>query len=82
MFESLKARLGVIAAVLIISAYIFAPNLMSKEDVPGWMPSQSLIYGLDIQGGLHLVLGVDTPGVLEEKLDRLAGALQEDMPSL
>lgn len=79
MIESLKARLGVIAAVLIVSAYIFAPNLMSKEDVPGWMPAQSLVYGLDIQGGLHLVLGVDTPGVLEEKLDRLAGALKEDI---
>jgi len=79
MIESLKARLGVIAAVLIISAYIFAPNLMSKEEVPAWLPSQSLVYGLDIQGGLHLVLGVDTPGVLEEKLNRLAGALKEDI---
>jgi preprotein translocase subunit SecD len=79
MIESLKARLGVIAAVLIIAAYIFAPNLMSKDDAPGWLPSQSLVYGLDIQGGLHLVLGVDTPGVLEEKLDRLAGALKEDI---
>jgi len=79
MIESLKARLGVIAAVLIVSAYIFVPNLMSKDSLPGWLPSQSLIYGLDIQGGLHLVLGVDTPGVLEEKLDRLAGSLKEDI---
>ena len=79
MIEGLKARLGVIAAVLIIAAYIFAPNLMSKDEVPGWLPSQSLVYGLDIQGGLHLVLGVDTPGVLEEKLDRLAGSLKEDI---
>ncbi len=79
MIESLKTRMGIIVAVILVSAYIFAPNLMSKEKVPGWLPAQSLVYGLDIQGGLHLVLGVDTPGVLEEKLSRLGDLLKEEL---
>ncbi|MGH1467606.1 MAG: protein translocase subunit SecD [Bdellovibrionales bacterium] len=79
MIESLKTRMGIIVAVILVSAYIFAPNLMSKEKAPSWLPAQSLVYGLDIQGGLHLVLGVDTPGVLEEKLSRLGDLLKEEL---
>lgn len=83
MIESLKARMGIIVAVLLVSAYVFTPNFMTdrteKELESSWFPAKSLVYGLDIQGGLHLVLGVDTPGVLEEKLDRLGDLLKEDV---
>jgi preprotein translocase subunit SecD len=79
MIESLKARIWIVFGVLVFGAYIFSPNFFSDENRPGWLPSQSLVYGLDIQGGLHLVLGVDTKGVLEEKIARLGGALKEDI---
>lgn len=79
MFEGLRSRLILIFGVLLFSAYIFAPNFFDKETVPDWLPDSQLVYGLDIQGGLHLVMGVDSQGVLEEKLDRLGGALKEDI---
>ena len=79
MIESLKARIWIVIGVLTFGAYIFSPNFFSDENRPDWLPSQSLVYGLDIQGGLHLVLGVDTVGVLEEKITRLGGALKEDI---
>ncbi len=83
MIESLKARMGIIAAVLLVLGYVFAPNFMTdrtdKELESSWFPAKSLVYGLDIQGGLHLVLGVDTPGVLEEKLSRLGDLLKEEL---
>ena len=79
MIESLKARIWIVIGVLTFGVYIFSPNFFSDEDRPGWLPSQSLVYGLDIQGGLHLVLGVDTVGVLAEKIARLGGALKEDI---
>lgn len=79
MIENLRTRMGIIVAVILVSAYIFAPNIMSADKAPDWLPAQSLVYGLDIQGGLHLVLGVDTPGVLEEKLNRLGDLLKEEV---
>jgi len=79
MIESLKARVWIVIGVLIFGAYIFAPNFFSDQNRPSWLPAQSLVYGLDIQGGLHLVLGVDTKGVLEEQVARLSGSLQEDI---
>ncbi len=79
MIKSLTTRIGIIVTIILVSAYIFAPNLISKEKALGWLPTQSLVYGLDIQGGLHLVLGVDTPGVIGEKLNRLGDLLKEEI---
>lgn len=79
MIESLKGRVGLIVAIVLVAAYIFIPNLIDKDKLPAWMPQKSIVYGLDIQGGLHLVLGVDTLGVIEEKMGRLSGALQESI---
>ncbi len=79
MIESLKARIWIVAGVLLFGAYVFAPNFFSDESRPSWLPGQSLVYGLDIQGGLQLVLGVDTKGVIEEKILRLGGSLKEDI---
>src|SRR5207248_1911170 len=40
---------------------------------PKWWPTKDKIrYGLDIQGGLYLVMGVDVPSVIRESTDRLA----------
>ncbi len=79
MIKSLKTRMGIIVTIILVSAYVFAPNLVSKDKAPAWLPTQSLVYGLDIQGGLHLVLGVDTPGVIGEKLNRLGDLLKEEI---
>jgi preprotein translocase subunit SecD len=49
----------------------FIPNLNIKA--LSWWPTKDKIrYGLDIQGGLYLVMGVDIPSVLRESSDRLA----------
>lgn len=79
MIESLKTRIWIVIGVLVFGAYIFAPNFFSTNDMPEWLPNKALVYGLDIQGGLHLVLGVDTEGVIEEKITRLGDALKEDI---
>ncbi len=45
-----------------------------------WWPTTNKInYGLDIQGGLHLVLGVDVEEVIIEKTKRLARSVTTDL---
>lgn len=78
--ESSNLRLRTILAVLgIVLAIIWvAPNLLNTEKT--WWPSKSkLNYGLDIQGGLHLVMGVDVAGVVGESTDRLVASLKAEM---
>ncbi len=58
-----------------LSLWWLAPQFTDKT--AWWISKEKLIYGLDIQGGLHLVLGVNVDEVLEQKLDRSKNALVE-----
>lgn len=61
------------------------PNVMpasvksTLQTLPGWMPSQTVNLGLDLQGGSHLLLEVETDVVIKERVD---GILQETRRSL
>ena len=61
--------------VVIVAAIIFVlPTIR-----PGMWPHKKINLGLDLQGGLHLVLDVDTDKAVEDTIERLA---QELRPSL
>ncbi len=67
-------RLGVIGVVVALGVLVFMPNIAQIS----WWPTKTKIkYGLDIQGGLYLAMGVDTPGVLRETANRLADTIRE-----
>lgn len=76
--ESLRARIGLAVAGILLAAIWFAPNVVNFEN-KWWFSKQKLNYGLDIQGGLHLVMGVDVQGVVRESTQRLANVLKEEM---
>lgn len=52
-----------IAAVCLAGIVFAMPNLFSKQTVdgwPSWMPHRQLSLGLDLRGGAHLLLAMDT----------------------
>jgi preprotein translocase subunit SecD len=49
------------------------------EAMPSWMTCSKFSLGLDLQGGIHLVMGVGVEKAVEQRLDRLADALDEGM---
>ena len=65
--------IAIVAAIL--AALIFAaPNLFTKETVagwPSWIPQKQLQLGLDLRGGAHLLLTMDTKELRENMLDNL-----------
>ncbi len=70
--RSILAILGVALAIVWVT-----PNLVNLENK--WWPSKTkLNYGLDIQGGLHLVMGADVEGVLTESTSRLIASLSAE----
>jgi preprotein translocase subunit SecD len=81
-------KAGLIAAVAVFAAWLLVPSLYYfrlppdernqpeklESVLPKWAPGQKtkLNLGLDLQGGIHLVLGVDTETALKGKVARRA----------
>ena len=66
-------RWKIIAIVMVcLAGIVFAmPNLFSKQTVegwPSWMPHRQLPLGLDLRGGAHLLLAMDTKELDKEWL--------------
>jgi preprotein translocase subunit SecD len=76
--ENLRLR-SILATLGILLCLVWViPNLVDTSKF--WWPTQKKInYGLDIQGGLHLVMGVDVAGVVSEGTTRLANVLKSEL---
>jgi preprotein translocase subunit SecD len=58
-----KKKLGLIAFFTLLAFFYFIAQL----GAPSWWPiKQKINYGLDIQGGLHLVMGIDIKNAIKE----------------
>jgi protein-export membrane protein SecD len=68
------AKIISIVAVLLAAVLFALPNLFDKETVaswPDWIPQKQLQLGLDLRGGAHLLLTMDTKELRENMLDNL-----------
>lgn len=72
MNKGVTGRLTLIAFVLGLAILFFIPNL---TQISWWPTKDKIRYGLDIQGGLYLVMGVDVPAVLKETAGRMADTI-------
>lgn len=52
-------------------------NAFSKH-LPGWAPESHIVPGLDLQGGIHMVLGVDLDKAVSDRARRSAGRLRAE----
>nr|HPI41229.1 protein translocase subunit SecD [Pseudobdellovibrionaceae bacterium] len=76
--ENSKLRSFAILLGLFTTMVWIVPNFINT-DKTWWFTKQKLNYGLDIQGGLHLVMGVDIDGVVTEHTQRLVSSLNQDL---
>ena len=86
----LRWRLLLIGAITVWATYIVAPSIIyfatpkevrnSEEEmatrIPSWLPQKHVSLGLDLQGGVQLVLGVNTASAVDNKLSRLGTETQ------
>jgi protein-export membrane protein SecD len=71
-----------VLAVLVIGLLFAAPNLLSRsttESLPGWLPSDQVNLGLDLQGGSSLLLEVEMDAVFQEQLDNLVDTVRSEL---
>ena len=64
-------RLLIVFGVLIIAAVLVAPTFK-----PGLWPHKQINLGLDLKGGMHLVLEVQTEKAVESTVDRIRGEMR------
>ena len=74
--STMRWRFVAIFAVVILALFSVLPNFV-EIDEESFLPNKKVVYGLDIQGGLHLVLGVDMETVVREQTQRTAAAIEE-----
>ena len=67
MGRNLLIKLGIVAAVIVASVLLAVP------------PKDKIHLGLDLQGGLHLVLEVQVDKAVDRTLERIAEAIRKDL---
>ncbi len=75
-----KWNIFFVLTVCLMSIYYIIPNLYGKSEVtalPDFLSKKQVNLGLDLQGGSHLLLEVDTKSVLKEKSDDLVDDIRK-----
>ncbi len=81
MFKSIKLR-AALAIIVFLAALVY---LLPSFDLPlpetwkKYLPTDKIHLGLDLQGGMHLVLEVDTQKAIEATVERMTHDLKEAM---
>lgn len=76
--ETLRLRTGLATAGILLALVWVFPNLVNMDNVKWWPSKAKINYGLDIQGGLNLVMGADVDGVVSESTTRLMATLKDE----
>jgi len=81
MFGSIRIRGLITLAIILIAVFYLFPTLTA--DLPEFwkknLPKDKIHLGLDLQGGMHLVLEVDADKAIEATMERMAVDLKETL---
>ncbi len=61
-------------SILIFGIATAVPNVLTTsqlEQLPGWFPKERVTLGLDLRGGSHMVLEVDSEALVKERLGNI-----------
>ncbi|HKT34085.1 MAG TPA: protein translocase subunit SecD, partial [Nitrospira sp.] len=80
--KKIRGRLLLLLLVIVISVLCFVPSYPGVyQALPTWtkaiLPNKGISLGLDLQGGIHLVMEVDEDRAVEIAVDRSVVALQD-----
>ncbi len=67
-----------ILLITFLSGLMVVPSFLSEDgrktlshSIPSWIPAKAIVLGLDLQGGSHVLLEVDSASVLRSQLENL-----------
>lgn len=72
-----------ILAMTVFAILLIVPSLLSPEHrealiahLPKWVPARAIVLGLDLQGGSHVLLEVDSNSVVKTLVDNLRDSVR------
>ena len=74
MMEFSRWKIWLVGIIAGLGVLFTLPNFLPeglRSQIPGFLPSQILNLGLDLQGGSYLLLEVDTQALIKEKYNNL-----------
>ena len=81
MLKSLKWRFILYAAITLFAILLFLPTVTSQ--LPSWytkiIPTEKIHLGLDLQGGMHLILEAEADKAVESYVERIKNNLKDDL---
>lgn len=75
-------RVAIVVGLCLLGLLASLPNLLDRETLtalPDWLPKRQITLGLDLQGGSHLLLEVDTEALVRERLENLVSDLRRTL---
>jgi preprotein translocase subunit SecD len=81
--KDLRWRTVLVLAVLVVALVYLLPTV--DRQLPAWwvkfFPNEKIHLGLDLQGGMHLILEVESGKAVENSAERFAQELKDDLGS-
>jgi preprotein translocase subunit SecD len=81
--KDLRWRAALVLAVLVVALVYLLPTV--GKELPGWwvkfFPEEKIHLGLDLQGGMHLILEVENDKAVENTAERFAQELKDELGS-
>ena len=77
-----RSKMISVLLVCLIGIVFSVPNFFNEktlEGLPDWLPHKHVNLGLDLQGGMHLVLEVDTEKAVESTVERISQEIREQL---
>jgi preprotein translocase subunit SecD len=71
MIQLSRWKVILVALAALLGILLSLPNALPAGALPSWLPQQTLNLGLDLQGGSHLLLEVDTDALKRERMNNL-----------
>ncbi len=89
MLQIPRWRVILVAIVTLMGVAFALPNFIPenvRDQMPGFLPRQAVNLGLDLRGGSHLLLEIDTTALKRQQLDnitdQMATALRDAEPAI
>ncbi|MDR2017612.1 MAG: protein translocase subunit SecD [Syntrophobacterales bacterium] len=80
MLKSLKIRAVLIVVFLVVSVIYCLPNVYEPQGaLKQYLPSEKIHLGLDLKGGMHLLLELDTVKMMQNLLERKFNGFKDGM---
>ncbi len=81
MFQDIRLRTLIALVVCLVGLYFLIPTIVPNlpDSMKNLFMKRKIQLGLDLQGGMHLIMEVDTQKAMESTMERFANNLKESL---